>query len=104
MNRSMLSFSTAALLFLSALCNARADEVLKFRSVMHATSAQALDVGDVDGHALGLARVSGLLDRKPRMSFELRSLLPNPNSCLGTSPHQQGRGRKRKMREIGAST
>src|SRR5947208_5443946 len=25
------------------------------------------------------------------MSLELRSLLPYPNSCLGTSPHQQGR-------------
>ena len=32
---------------------------------------------------------------KPRMSLELRSLLPHPNSCLGTSPHQQGRGRKK---------
>ena len=27
---------------------------------------------------------------KPRMSLVLRSLLPYPNSCLGTSPHQQG--------------
>ena len=25
------------------------------------------------------------------MSMELRSHLPYPNSCLGTSPHQQGR-------------
>src|SRR5262249_52063870 len=25
------------------------------------------------------------------MSLELRSLLPHPNSCLGTSPRQQGR-------------
>ena len=32
---------------------------------------------------------------KPRMSLELRSLLPSPNSCLGTSPHQQGRGTKK---------
>src|SRR6516164_9855952 len=31
------------------------------------------------------------------MSLELRSLLPNPNSCLGTSPHQQGRGTKMAM-------
>ena len=32
-------------------------------------------------------------DPNPRMSLELRSLLllPYPNSCLGTSPHQQGR-------------
>src|SRR6202045_4691794 len=28
------------------------------------------------------------------MSLELRSLLPYPNSCLGTSPHQQGRDTK----------
>src|SRR5215472_2179516 len=28
------------------------------------------------------------------MSLELRSLLPNPNSCLGTNPHQQGRHTK----------
>jgi len=29
------------------------------------------------------------LDLNPPMSLELRSLLPYPNSCLGTSPHQQ---------------
>jgi hypothetical protein len=40
--------------------NARADEVLKFRIVTHATSVQFQDVGDVDGHALGVARQSGL--------------------------------------------
>ena len=28
------------------------------------------------------------------MSWELQSLLPYPNSCLGTSPHQQGRDTK----------
>src|SRR5215204_3190258 len=33
-------------------------------------------------------------DAKPRMSLELRSLLPYPNSCLGASPHQQGRDTK----------
>src|SRR5262245_24493623 len=31
------------------------------------------------------------------MSLELRSLLANPNSCLGTSPHQQGRDTKMAM-------
>src|SRR5262245_34489331 len=31
------------------------------------------------------------------MSLELRSLLPHPNSCLGTSPHQQGRDTKMAM-------
>ena len=39
---------------------ARADEVLKFRMFMHATSAQSLEVGDVDGHVLVLGRFSGL--------------------------------------------
>jgi hypothetical protein len=58
--RSMVSLSTAALLCLNALCNARADEVLKFPLVMHATSVQPQEVGDVDGHVLGLARLSGL--------------------------------------------
>ncbi|SHN78003.1 hypothetical protein [Bradyrhizobium erythrophlei] len=47
-----LAFSTASI--------AKGDEVLKFRIVTHATSVQAQDVGDVDGHALGLARQSGL--------------------------------------------
>src|SRR4029077_911903 len=28
------------------------------------------------------------------MSLELRALLPHPNSCLGSSPHQQGRDTK----------
>jgi hypothetical protein len=33
-------------------------------------------------------------DPNPRMSLELQSLLPYPNSCLGASPHQQGRDTK----------
>jgi transposase len=37
---------------------------------------------------------AGASDPNPRMSFELQSFLPNPNSCLGTSPHQQGRDTK----------
>src|SRR5215471_14786300 len=40
---------------------------------------------------------AAVLDRKPRMSLELRSFLPNPNSCLGMNPHQQGRGTKMAM-------
>src|SRR5207344_1308341 len=38
---------------------------------------------------------------KPRMSLELRSLLPYPNSCLGASPHQQGRDTKMAMLSFG---
>src|SRR5271157_4478798 len=58
--RGLLNRAAAGLIGFFAGSIARADEVLKFRAVMHATSAQALDVGDVDGHSLGLARVSGL--------------------------------------------
>jgi hypothetical protein len=39
---------------------AKADETVKFRIVGHATSFQSQEVGDVDGHALTLARLSGL--------------------------------------------
>ena len=38
---------------------ARADELLKFREVMHAT-AQTRDVGDVDGHVVGVGHYSGI--------------------------------------------
>jgi hypothetical protein len=34
--------------------------VLKFRAVLHATFIQSQEVGDVDGHTLGLAHYSGL--------------------------------------------
>jgi hypothetical protein len=58
--RSTLVLSTAALLCLGAFSNARADETLKFREIMHATSAQSQDIGDVDGHTATLIRFSGL--------------------------------------------
>ena len=38
---------------------------------------------------------------KPRMSLVLRSPLPYPNSCLGTSPHQQERDTKMAMLSYG---
>jgi hypothetical protein len=55
-----LSVSLAVALLLSLSAGARADETLKFRATMHATSAQSQDIGDVDGHAASLARFSGL--------------------------------------------
>ena len=58
--RSVLTLSTGALLVLGAFSDARADETLKFRAIMHAISVQSQDVGDVDGHALSVARISGL--------------------------------------------
>jgi hypothetical protein len=39
---------------------AKADETLKFRIVGHPTSVQSQEVGDVDGHAFVIARLSGL--------------------------------------------
>jgi hypothetical protein len=55
---NLVAFITAFALLTGDI--ARADELLKFRLVTHATSVQAQDVGDVDGHALGVARQSGL--------------------------------------------
>jgi len=39
---------------------ARVGETLKFRMITHVTSAQSLDIGDVEGHTASLARFSGL--------------------------------------------
>jgi hypothetical protein len=50
----------AALAGLSVASNARADEVLKFRVIQHATAAQTQEVGDVDGHTLTVVSYSGL--------------------------------------------
>jgi hypothetical protein len=59
--RSMLTLSTAALLFFGgAFSNARADETLKYRSFTHVTNVQTIDAGDVDGHLLGVNRQSGI--------------------------------------------
>jgi hypothetical protein len=58
--RSFLAQSTAALLVLGASNAALADETLKFRLIMHATAVQTQEVGDVDGHVLGVAHYSGL--------------------------------------------
>jgi hypothetical protein len=40
---------------------AKADETLKWRQVQHATSNQNQQVGDVDGHLLGVIRMSGIV-------------------------------------------
>lgn len=57
---SLCGLTAAGLVALCAASSARADEVLKFRSIMHATSVQSQEIGDVDGHAALLARFSGL--------------------------------------------
>jgi hypothetical protein len=61
MNRqSLLVTSLVALLSLGVTTSAQADETLKFRATMQATSAQSQDIGDVEGHAASLARFTGL--------------------------------------------
>jgi hypothetical protein len=40
--------------------SACADETLKWRQVQHATSFQSQQVGDVNGHSLGLYRLAGI--------------------------------------------
>jgi hypothetical protein len=59
--RSMLTVSTAALLCLCAASSVWADETLNYRSITHVTTAQTIDVGDVDGHLLGVNRQSGIV-------------------------------------------
>jgi hypothetical protein len=56
MRRIILACALAGILRVPA----KADETLKFRIVGHATSFQSQDVGDIDGHALILASLSGL--------------------------------------------
>ena len=52
--------ATLAFAGLGALLPARADKSLELRAVVHATSVQTQDVGDVDGHVVGLVRYSGI--------------------------------------------
>ncbi len=58
--RSILTMTAISLMGFCAISTTKADEVLKFRYVGHATSVQSQEVGDVDGHVLILSRWSGL--------------------------------------------
>jgi hypothetical protein len=58
--RSILSLMAVGVICFYAGNIAMADEVLKFRIVMHATSIQTQEVGDVDGHTMSVGRYSGL--------------------------------------------
>jgi hypothetical protein len=61
MNRpTTFTLTAMPLLCLGAFGSARADEKVEFREVLHAASVQSQDVGDVEGHAPALVRVSGL--------------------------------------------
>jgi hypothetical protein len=60
MTRRTLIIIAVGVLGFCACSIARADEMLKFRLVMHAASVQTQEVGDVDGHIVGVGRYSGL--------------------------------------------
>jgi hypothetical protein len=58
-------YRIAALVALTLIClttmdAANADEILKFRGVMHATFAEFQQLDDVDSHAFGMNRHSGI--------------------------------------------
>jgi hypothetical protein len=59
MNR-ILGLTGVGVICFGAANIAKADESVKFRIVMHATSNQTQDVGDVDGHTMSLSHFSGL--------------------------------------------
>jgi hypothetical protein len=58
--RSVLTMMAIGVIGLCASSIARADEVLKFRMFLHATSVQTQEVGNVDGHVLFVGHYSGL--------------------------------------------
>jgi hypothetical protein len=58
--RATIILATLALVGLGALRPAHADENIELRAVMHTTSVETQEVGDVDGHVVGVVRASGL--------------------------------------------
>jgi hypothetical protein len=58
--RSILTMMAVGVIGLCASNIARADETVKFRMFMHATSIQSQEVGDVDGHMLYVGHFTGL--------------------------------------------
>lgn len=60
--RSAITMMTIGLMGSCASGLAQADEVLKFRMFLHATSIQTMDVANVDGHVLSLGHFIGLTE------------------------------------------
>jgi hypothetical protein len=56
MSRIILACAIAAIFAMPA----KADETVKWRHVQHTASVQTLQVGDVNGHILGLFRLPGI--------------------------------------------
>jgi hypothetical protein len=61
MKHSMKQLLLVTAAALSISTGALADETLKFRGVYQATSLQSMDVGDVDGHSMTIAHITGLV-------------------------------------------
>jgi hypothetical protein len=57
MRRIILACTIAGVLTVPA----KADETLKFRYVYHFTSNQTQQVGDANGHVIGLGRLAGIV-------------------------------------------
>ena len=60
MSKTIITLLAALAFAGGSAAGAAQAEDLEFRAVVHVTSAQTQDVGDVDGHALGLVRASGI--------------------------------------------
>jgi hypothetical protein len=85
MARRMLLALTTIALCLGTYTKAQADQTLKFRTFMHATSTQSQDVGDVDGHATSVVRFSGLA--------EFDGAGAGINYFVGTTDYTKGAGK-----------
>ena len=82
--RSVLTMMAVGVIGLCASNIARADEVVKFRMFLHATSIQSQEVGDVDGHALYVGHFTGLA------SFSDGSV--GPGNLTSTADYVKGAG------------
>jgi hypothetical protein len=82
--RSIITMMAVGVIGFCASSIARADEVLKFRMFVHATSVQSQEVPDVDGHVLYVGRYSGLA------SFSDESV--GPGNLTFTADYVKGAG------------
>ena len=82
--RSVLTMMAVGVIGLCASNIARADEAVKFRMFLHATSIQSQEVGDVDGHVLYVGHFTGLA------SFSDGSV--GPGNLTSTADYVKGAG------------
>jgi hypothetical protein len=76
-------FITTALIALSGA--ASADEMLKFRGALHVTAANTQDVGNVDGHTMGVIKGQGLA-LLPDGSYGQNTFVSTIDYIDGTGP------------------